>query len=208
LENCFQLIDLHTTKQGFPVYPKWTTRIFESRSTNNNFVERRNEVGPIVVGLQMSFVETTNSCHRCIMDIVELIKTAKIGRERKDAQVDTCAAFGAALYDVLAENGFSPSLVTACYRGVSVDRTWYHQVVEVEGKMYDSLGEFSTDIVRARLKIHPKVDYQLAYTPERREGCYDDDDFQLVYEFLLKELRKAAKKLQPVEDVTPAFGMR
>jgi hypothetical protein len=26
------------------------------------------------------------------MDIIELIKKAKIGRERKDAQIDTCAA--------------------------------------------------------------------------------------------------------------------
>ncbi|MBY3155199.1 hypothetical protein HFO56_23030 [Rhizobium laguerreae] len=105
------------------------------------------------------------------MNIVELIKTAKIGGERKDAQVDTCAAFAAALYDVLAENGFSPSLVTAFYRGATVARTWYHQVVEVDGRMYDSLGEFSTEIMRARLKVRPTSTYELKYAPESRDGC-------------------------------------
>jgi hypothetical protein len=142
------------------------------------------------------------------MDIIELIKTAKIGRERKDAQVDSCAAFAAALYDVLAENGFAPSMVTACYRGVSVDSTWYHQVVKVDGKMYDSLGEFSTRIMRDRLKVRQSTAYELEYQPDRREGCYDEDDFQGVYDFLAKEFRKTAKKLKTLEEDVPVFGMR
>jgi hypothetical protein len=142
------------------------------------------------------------------MDIIELIKTAKIGRERKDAQVDSCAAFAAALYDVLAENGFSPSMVTACYRGATVETTWYHAVVEVEGKMYDSLGEFSTEIMRDRLKIRKSTPYELKYEPEPREDCYDELDYQGVYDFLVKEFRKTAKKLKALEDETPAFGMR
>lgn len=142
------------------------------------------------------------------MDIIELIKTAKIGRERKDAQVDSCAAFAAALYDVLVENGFLPSLVTASYRGVTVERTWYHAVVEVDGKMYDSLGEFSTQIMRDRLKIHKSTSYELKYEPDRREGCYDEDDFQGVYDFLVKEFRKTAKKLKALDEEAPALGMR
>jgi hypothetical protein len=142
------------------------------------------------------------------MDIVGLIKTAKIGRERKDAQVDSCSAFAAALYDVLEENGFSPSLVTACYRGATVETTWYHLVVEVEGKMYDSLGEFSTEIMRDRLKVHPKVRYELKYTLEIRDDCYDEDDFGGVYEFLVKEFRKTAKKLSGTQVSATALALR
>lgn len=137
------------------------------------------------------------------MDIVELIKTAKIGRERKDAQVDSCSAFAAALYDVLEENGFSPSLVNASHRGVTIERTWHHLVVEVDGAMYDSLGEFSTEIMRARSKIHPKVSYEIKYAPEIRDDCYDEDDFGGVYEFLVKEFRKTAKKLNGNDVVAP-----
>ncbi len=39
-----------------------------------------------------------------MLDIKELIRSAKIGRERKDAQIETCSVFAAALHDVLAEN--------------------------------------------------------------------------------------------------------
>lgn len=142
------------------------------------------------------------------MDIVELIKKAKIGSERKDAQVDSCSAFAAALYDVLAENGFSPSMVTACYRGATIETTWYHAVVEVNGKMYDSLGEFSTEIVRNRLKVHKSSDFDLRYEPEPRADCYDEFDYQGVYDFLIEQFRKTAKKLKAVEEETPVFGMR
>jgi hypothetical protein len=142
------------------------------------------------------------------MDIVELIKTAKIGRERKDAQVDSCAAFAAALYDVLAENGFAPSMVTACYRGATVETTWYHAVVEVDGKMYDSLGEFSTEIMRQRIKAGKNSAYELKYEPEPREDCYDAFDHQGVYDFLVKEFRKTAAKLKTLEDEVPVFAMR
>nr|WP_250808173.1 hypothetical protein [Neorhizobium tomejilense] len=131
------------------------------------------------------------------MDIVELIKTAKIGRERKEAQIDTCAPFAAALYDVLLENGFSPSLVTVGYRAGGLRNTWYHSVVKCDDVMYDSLGEFSTEIIRARLRIHPSVMYELTFTPDYREGCYDEEDYSVLYEFLVDELRKSAKRLAP-----------
>ena len=132
------------------------------------------------------------------MDIVELIKTAKIGRERRDAQVDTCAPFAAALYDVLMENGFEPSLVCVGYRGASVERSWYHSVVSVDGVMYDSLGEFSADIHRARIKVKDPANYVLTFEPDGRFGCYDEDDYDVLYEFLVTEFRKAAKRLTPV----------
>lgn len=133
------------------------------------------------------------------MDIAELIKTAKIGRERKDAQVDTCAPFAAALYDVLNENGLSPRMVCVGYRGATADSSWYHAVVSVNGVMYDSLGEFSEDIHKARNKIGPKSGYKLTFQRDTRNGCYDEEDYGVLYEFLVKELRKAARKL----DATP-----
>ena len=129
------------------------------------------------------------------MDIVELIKTAKIGSERKAAQIDSCAPFAAALYDVLIENGLDVSLVTACHRAVTVDRTWYHLVVEHDGTYYDSLGEFSTEMVRKRLKIHPKIEWDLTYRPEPREDCYDEDDFADLHDFFVDAFRAAAKRL-------------
>lgn len=142
------------------------------------------------------------------MDILELIKSAKIGRERKDAQIDTCAPFAAALYDVLAENGFDVNLFVAGYRGVSADNTWYHLVVEHDGTYYDSLGEFSTDIMRKRLKIHPRTQYELTFKPEPRPGCYEEEDFELLYDFLADEFRKAARKLKSASANTPSvFGI-
>lgn len=131
------------------------------------------------------------------MDIVELIMSAKIGRERKDAQVDTCAPFAAALYDVLLENGFDAELVSVGYKGVTVEHSWYHAVVSVDGTMYDSLGEFSEDILKARMKIKPTVEYKLSFALDSRDGCYDEDDYQVLYDFLVDQLRKAARKLSP-----------
>lgn len=136
------------------------------------------------------------------MDIIELIMQAKIGRERKEAQLETCAAFAAALYDVLEENGFDVRMVTAARTGVSASMTWYHSVVEVDGRFYDSMGEFSTEIVRKRNRIHPSVGYELSFKPDTRDECFDADDYQALYEFLLKELRKSARKMQTKEAAT------
>lgn len=129
------------------------------------------------------------------MDVDHLIKTAKIGRERKDAQVDTCAVFAAALYDVLMENGYSPSLRTAAHKSTTPENNWYHLVVEVDGKMYDSMGEFSTDIILKRLKINPKREYEIKYIPEPREECFDAEDYGILYDFLFQQITNAFKKL-------------
>lgn len=128
------------------------------------------------------------------VDIADLIGTAKIGSERRAAQSDSCAPFAAALYDVLAELGLEPKLAVACHRGHTVDGTWYHQVVELAGRYYDSLGEFSLDILRKRLKIHPKAEFDLTFQPEPRAGCFEEEDYEVLHGFLVKELRKAAAK--------------
>lgn len=130
------------------------------------------------------------------MDIIELLKTAKIGRERKEAQIDTCAPFAAALYDVLFENGFDVNLFVVAYRGATVDSTWYHLVVEHDGIYYDSLGEFSTDIMRTRLKVRSSTQYELTFKREPRPGCYEEEDYAVLYDFLLDEFRRAARKLK------------
>lgn len=129
------------------------------------------------------------------MDIAELIKTAAIGSERRHAQNDTCAPFAAALHDVLVENGLTPKLVVAGHLSFSSRNTWYHQVVEQDGVFYDSLGEFSTEIIRKRLKIHPSVKFELEFKPDQRDGCYDEEDYAELYMFLVKAFRKAALKL-------------
>jgi hypothetical protein len=139
------------------------------------------------------------------MDISNLILNADLGHEREDAQIDTCAAFGAALFDVLKSNGEAPSLYTVTHRDENPDWAWCHVVVRVGDTYYDSLGEFSDDIIRKRLGIEENEDYELIYEPDRREGCYDQLDFQLVYEFLLIELTIAANRLSKEEVMSLAM---
>lgn len=139
------------------------------------------------------------------MDITTLILTADLGHEREDAQIDTCAAFGAALYDVLKSNGQSPQLFTVTHRDENPDWAWCHVLVRVGDTYFDSLGEFSDDIIRKRLGIEENEEYELIYEPDRREGCYDQDDFQLVYEFLLVELTIAANKLSQEDNLALAM---
>jgi hypothetical protein len=47
------------------------------------------------------------------MDISVAIKAAKLGRYRKESQVDTCTVFAAALYDLLREQGIPCQMATA-----------------------------------------------------------------------------------------------
>lgn len=124
------------------------------------------------------------------MNIEELIKSAKIGRARKDAQVDTCAVFAAALYDLLSAD-MACKMVTVVNRGVL---PWAHSVVEVDGRYYDSLGEFSTPIYRVRAKIHPSVTLSLRYQADSREECYEPE-FVEMYAFYLKELTKSYRRM-------------
>lgn len=125
------------------------------------------------------------------MTIHDIIMAAKLGRERKQAQIDTCAVFAAALYDVLTERGIPCSMHTVSNRWHrNAEPDWYHALLRVDGKYYDSLGEFSTEIYRGRNKIHPKVDVFLEFKPDSRPDCYEDD-YDELHKFFVKTLRKA-----------------
>lgn len=121
------------------------------------------------------------------MDIDAIIKAAKLGRERRDAQVDTCAVFAAALYDVLTAQGISCQMKTVVPKGLA---KWAHAVVEVEGRYYDSMGEFSAGIYRVRTKIHPTVKFTFNYKADSRIECYEPE-FDELHAFFIKMLNKA-----------------
>ena len=125
---------------------------------------------------------------KTIMDIDAIIKSAKLGRERKDAQVDTCTVFAAALYDVLSANNIQARMVTVTPNRID---TWAHAVVEVAGRYYDSMGEFSLEIYRARAKVHPSVTFGLDYKVDSRCECFEPE-FDELYGFFVKMLSKAA----------------
>lgn len=129
-----------------------------------------------------------------ILDISRVILDAKLGRERKAAQEDTCGPFAAALYDVLIEHGVDAKIKTAAFIVLPGSQAaWYHAVVEVDGRHYDSRGEFSDDIVRQRLKIHPKATTRIDFKADDRASCYEDE-LHVLHEFLVKELRKSIRK--------------
>lgn len=121
------------------------------------------------------------------MNINAIIQAAKLGRARKDAQVDTCAVFAAALYDVLSAHGIPCQIVTAVKKWFG---SWAHAVVEVDGHYYDSMGEFSTDIYRARAKVRPKVTLDIEYQPDFRSECYEPE-FDELHAFYVRMLNKA-----------------
>lgn len=124
------------------------------------------------------------------MDIGAVILSAKLGRERKDAQIDTCSVFAAALFDVLKQHGIPCEMVTAvCKTG----RTWAHSVVEVAGTYFDSQGEFSTAIYRSRTKVHPSVSVSIEYRKDFRDDCYEPE-FDELHAFFVKELNKAVRR--------------
>ncbi|MDD2222816.1 MAG: hypothetical protein PHF42_05180 [Pseudomonas sp.] len=122
-----------------------------------------------------------------MIQINDLIKRAKLGRTRKEAQTDTCTVFAAALYDFLQSQQIPCRM--ACVQSVH-GKHWAHLLVDVDGKFYDSMGEFSTEIYRARAKIHPSVTVRLKFTKDFREDCYEPD-FHELYLFYLKKIQKA-----------------
>ena len=104
--------------------------------------------------------------------------------------MDTCSVFAAALYDLLSLD--KPcKMITVVNRG---PLPWAHAVVEVDGRYYDSMGEFSTPIYRTRAKIHPSVNLELGYLADSREECYEPE-FDELHAFYLKALTKAARSL-------------
>jgi len=127
------------------------------------------------------------------MGINEIIQSATLGASRKDAQVDCCAVFAAALYDVLSEHGFACQMVSATERWEG----WAHALVKVDGRFYDSLGEFSTAIYQARRKIHKSVTLKIEYRKDVRSNCYEPE-FDEMHRFYVKALEKAIR-LQAIE---------
>lgn len=123
-----------------------------------------------------------------MIQINDLIKRAKLGRTRKEAQIDTCTVFAAALYDFLQSQEIPCSM--ACVQSATLGEHWAHLLVEVDGKFYDSMGEFSAETYRARAKIHPSVTVRLKFTKDFREDCYEPD-FHELYLFYLKKIQKA-----------------
>lgn len=124
------------------------------------------------------------------MHIGAIIQAAKLGRERKDAQIDTCSVFAAALFDVLTQMGIACQMVTAVNRS---GRGWAHSVVEADGAYYDSMGEFSGDIYKARAKLHPSVRVDIEFRKDFREDCFEPE-FEELYTFFMKALTKAVRQ--------------
>lgn len=125
------------------------------------------------------------------MNIEQIIVSAKLGSARKDAQVDTCTAFAAALYDLLTSQGQCCQLVTAVKHGIN---GWAHAIVQADGRYYDSMGEFSVEIYRKRARVHPTVQLHIEFVPDSREGCYEEE-FEGIYEFYQQMLSKTATKM-------------
>lgn len=125
------------------------------------------------------------------MNLHEIILAARLGRERKAAQEDTCGPFAVALFDLLGERGVAAQLrCVAFHLSGSSRANWFHCVVEVDGRLYDSMGAFDHEIVRARQGIHPKVESRIVVKPDDRACCYDPELCEL-HEFYLFELRRA-----------------
>lgn len=122
----------------------------------------------------------------------EIIDAAKLGRERKAAQMETCAVFAAALYDVLSAQGVACEMVTASPVGAGIS-SWSHAVVAVDGRYFDSMGEFSTDIYRKREGIHPSVSMDIRYQVDHRAECFEPD-FEDLYTFFVNALTNALPK--------------
>lgn len=119
-------------------------------------------------------------------DIIdEIIKNAKLGRERRDAQTETCSVFAAALYDVLSSHGISCKMFTA-----QKEKEWAHSIVKVGNRFYDSMGEFSTEIYRKRAKIHPTVKFEISYKSDLRKDCYEQE-YDELHAFFVKMLNKS-----------------
>lgn len=130
-------------------------------------------------------------------DIHSIILTAKLAGERKAAQEETCGPFAAALFDVLCECGLKPSIKTASFIVLPGNQaSWYHAVVEVDGRLYDSKGEFSHEIARQRQKTHRTVQSRLDIKPDDRSCCYEEE-LDVLHQFLVKALRKSVKKQHP-----------
>lgn len=139
-----------------------------------------------------------------MLDIHTLILTAKLGRTRKDAQIETCTVFAAALHDVLSAHGIACEIATAVCKGDCI-RHWAHSVVKVADRYFDSRGEFSKEIYSARAKFHPSVSFEIEFQKDLRHWCDEEvEELDQLHKFYIKALNKAAQplllQLMPTQD--------
>jgi hypothetical protein len=126
-----------------------------------------------------------------MIDIVNIIQNAKLGRSRKDAQIDTCSVFAEALLTVLRDAGQKSTLSTATLK-ISGRVLCYHSVVTVARVHYDSLGIFNETTLRQRGKYHRDVVLDLTF---RRDKPDNDDEYELLRQFYIKQLKKSLMDL-------------
>lgn len=125
-------------------------------------------------------------------DIERAISQAKLGSARKDAQIDACEPFAAALFDVLTSAGIDATVFCATFHLSHTNSPlWAHAVVRSGGRFYDSMGLFDHDTVRARQRIHKTVQTELRFTEDVRD--FDARDWAEMHAFCLKKLSAALK---------------
>jgi hypothetical protein len=120
-----------------------------------------------------------------------LILNAKLGSARKDAQIDSCGPFAAALHDILKMNGMRSSIWSAEMHWEYFSKPeWGHYVVRYIGIAYDSLGFFDKKIICKREKI--KSNFCLVMRRMSRQGIFEDDEINM-YNFFYSALAKQMK---------------
>ena len=121
--------------------------------------------------------------------IEAMILQAKLGRARRDAQVDCCSAFAAALFDVLQARGIDCRM--ACVTlGSDVGTPAAHALVAVGDRYYDSMGQFTHEIWRRRARIHPLVKTTAVFSADQRDDSFEPDLAEL-HTWYLRVLTKA-----------------
>jgi hypothetical protein len=117
----------------------------------------------------------------------DIIMNAKIGEMRKDAQIETCTVFAAALGDLLKNRKIEHTYLCVSPKTPHSSLMWYHTVIGFAGKMFDSYGLFNADILKKRQKL--KIDLDLLVKNDVREDV--DEEFSKLYIFFVKKLEKS-----------------
>lgn len=132
--------------------------------------------------------------------VIATILNANLGSARKDAQIDTCEVFSAALTDTLLGLGIKCTVSAASFFIEPHHAPeWGHSIVTVCGRYYDSLGQFDHAIVRARLKIHRDVRTRLEIKRDRRGF---DPEFERLYKFYVAKLVAATRLMKHPQQST------
>lgn len=119
-------------------------------------------------------------------DLHNIIISAKLGRERKGAQVETCAVFSSALHHVLAAHGME----SQCYSTTPADHLadWSHGLVMFDGSYFDSMGRFSDQILASRMRPKTKYVQRLKYEADLPDFNETDSDYGELFTFFVERL--------------------